>query len=146
MKKFLPISVLGTALVAVACTDRDVITRNLDALPAPAHAILRQQFAQTQVSYIKIDKIWFWQTDYDVQLVNGMEISFDQDGDWTEVDGKRSEVPPYFIPAEIRSQVESMFPGEKVTQIEKSRRKYEIELSNDVELEFDRDFNIKEID
>ena len=39
-----------------------------------------------------------------------------------------------------------MFPGEKITKIEKGSRKYEVELTNDVELKFDRKFNIREID
>ena len=39
-----------------------------------------------------------------------------------------------------------MFPGEKITKIEKDSRKYEVELTNDVELKFDRKFNIREID
>ena len=85
-------------------------------------------------------------TTYDVQLVNGTEVSFDSKGDWTEVDGKRSEVPAFFIPKEIKKQVNEMFPGEKITKIEKDSRKYEVELTNDVELKFDRKFNIREID
>ena len=128
MRKIFAILILGIVIVTTACADNDVITRNLNELPAPARTILKQQFAHTKVSYIKIDKDWFKSTTYDVQLVNGTEVSFDSKGDWTEVDGKRSEV------------------GEKITKIEKDSRKYEVELTNDVELKFDRKFNIREID
>lgn len=135
MRKIFAILILGIVIVTTACADNDVITRNLNELPAPARTILKQQFAHTKVSYIKIDKDWFKSTTYDVQLVNG-----------TEVDGKRSEVPAFFIPKEIKKQVNEMFPGEKITKIEKDSRKYEVELTNDVELKFDRKFNIREID
>lgn len=148
MRKIFAILILGIVIVTTACADNDVITRNLNELPAPARTILKQQFAHTKVSYIKIDKDWFKSTTYDVQLqlVNGTEVSFDSKGDWTEVDGKRSEVPAFFIPKEIKKQVNEMFPGEKITKIEKDSRKYEVELTNDVELKFDRKFNIREID
>ena len=102
MRKMFAILLLGMVIVTTACADNDVITRNLNDLPVPARTILKQQFAHTKVSYIKIDKDWFKSATYDVQLVNGTEISFDSKGDWTEVDGKRSEVPAFFIPAPIK--------------------------------------------
>ena len=142
MRKMFAILLLGMVIVTTACADNDVITRNVNDLPVPARTILKQQFAHTKVSYIKIDKDWFKSATYDVQLVNGTEISFDSKGDWTEVDGKRSEVPAFFIPAPIKKQVNDMFPGEKITKIEKDSREYEVELTNDV----DRKFNIREID
>ena len=52
----------------------------------------------------------------------------------------------YSTTKEIKKQVNEMFPGEKITKIEKDSRKYEVELTNDVELKFDRKFNIREID
>ncbi len=146
MRKIFAVLVLGIVMITTACADNDVITRNLNELPAPARATLKQQFAHTKVSYIKIDKDWFIFTTYDVQLVNGTEVSFDSKGNWTEVDGKRSEVPAFFIPKEIRKQVDEMFPGEKITKIEKDRRKYEVEFTNGVELTFDRNFNIRDTD
>ncbi len=39
-----------------------------------------------------------------------------------------------------------MFPGENHQNRKKDSRKYEVELTNDVELKFDRKFNIREID
>lgn len=68
MRKIFAILILGIVIVTTACADNDVITRNLNELPAPARTILKQQFAHTKVSYIKIDKDWFKSTTYDVQL------------------------------------------------------------------------------
>lgn len=146
MKNILTILLIGIAATTISCRDKDVITRNVNDLPAMARTILNEQFAQSQISYIKIEKELFEPTTYDVRLVNGMKVSFDDEGNWTEVDGKRSEVPAFFIPEEIRKQVEDMFPGEKITQIEKEPREYEVELTNGVELTFDKDFNLRDVD
>ena len=62
MRKIFAILILGIVIVTTACADNDVITRNLNELPAPARTILKQQFAHTKVSYIKIDKDWFKST------------------------------------------------------------------------------------
>lgn len=88
MRKIFAILILGIVIVTTACADNDVITRNLNELPAPARTILKQQFAHTKVSYIKIDKDWFKSTTYDVQLVNGTEVSFDSKGG---LDGSRRQ-------------------------------------------------------
>lgn len=146
MRKIFAILVLGIVITTSACADNDVISRNLNDLPVVARNILKKQFAQTKVSYIKIDKDLFKSTTYDVQMINGTEISFDSKGNWTEVDGKKSEVPAFFIPAEIKKQVKAMFPGEKITKIEKDSRDYEIELGNGTDLKFDKKFNIRDVD
>ncbi len=146
MRKIFAILILGIIITTGACADNDAISRNMNDLPVAARNILKKQFAQTKVSYIKIDKDLFKPTTYDVQLVNGTEVSFDSKGNWTEVDGKKSEIPAFFIPSEIKRQVNEMFPEEKITKIEKNSRNYEVELTNGTDLTFDKKFNIREID
>ncbi len=146
MKKIFVALVLGFSIISIACADNERITRNLNDLPAPAREVVNKEFANTKVSYIKIDKDLFKSTTYEVQFVNGMEITFDKDGNWIEVDCQRSEVPAAFVPAQIKKQVNDMFPGEKVTKIDKELRYYEVELTNDVDLKFDKNFRIKEVD
>lgn len=48
MRKIFAILILGIVIVTTACADNDVITRNLNELPAPARTILKQQFAPYQ--------------------------------------------------------------------------------------------------
>lgn len=146
MKKILAVLVLGFSIICIACADNERISRNLNDLPAEARNVVNKEFANTKVSYIKIDKDLFKSTTYEVQFVNGMEITFDSKGNWIEVDCQRAEVPAAFIPAQIKTQINDMFPGEKVTKIEKEPRHYEVELTNDVDLKFDKNFKIKEVD
>lgn len=147
MKKTIAILAVGFIVSATACADRkDVITRNTGDLPAPAQGILNKEFPDGKVSYIKIDKELFQSTTYEVQFVHGAEISFNSKGEWIEVDCKREAVPASFIPAPIKSQTDDMFPGESITKIEKDSRDYEVELSNGVELKFDKRFQLREVD
>lgn len=146
MKKILMALVIGLTITATACAD-DVISRNVNDLPAAARTVLNKQFNNTKVSYIKIDKDLFQSTSYEIQLVNGWEVSFDSKGNWTEVDCKKTgTVPAYFIPTTIKNTVKDMFPNERITKIEKDSREYEVELSNDVDLKFDKKGNLKEVD
>lgn len=145
MKKILMAIVLGLAITTTACAD-DVISRNVNDLPVAARTVLNKVFANTKVSYIKIDKDLFQSTSYEIQLVNGYEVSFDSKGNWTEVDCKQGEVPAYFIPTNIKKQINDMFPGEKITKIDRDSREYEVELSNDVDLKFDKKGQLKEVD
>lgn len=147
MKKIFAILAVGLAFSATACADRkDVFSRNTGDLPAPARATLDKEFPEEKVSYIKIEKEIFQSTTYEVQFVHGTEICFNSDGEWIEVDCKREAVPATFIPEAIKSQVDDMFPGEPITKIEKDSREYEVELSNGVELKFDKRFRLREVD
>ena len=132
MKKIFAILAVALAFSATACADRkDVFSRNTDALPAPARATLDKEFPEEKVSYIKIEKEIFQSTTYEVQFVHGTEVCFNSDGEWIEVDCKREA---------------DMFAGEPITKIEKDAREYEVELSNGVELKFDKRFRLREVD
>ncbi|MDE7097148.1 MAG: PepSY-like domain-containing protein, partial [Muribaculaceae bacterium] len=85
---------------------------------------------------IKTDKHLLKKTDYDVKLVNGTKIEFNNAGKWTSVDCKTREVPQGIIPKPIRTYVTKNFPDVKIVKIEKKSSKYEVELSDDVELTF----------
>lgn len=147
MRKLFVILAVGLAFSATACADRkDVFSRNTGDLPAPAKATLDREFPDEKVSYIKIEKEIFQSTTYEVQFVRGAEVTFNSKGEWKEVDCKREAVPSAFIPAPVRTQVTDMFPGETITKIEKDSRNYEVELSNGVELRFDKKFQLREVD
>ena len=46
----------------------------------------------------------------------------------------------------IKEYIDKNYPGIKVIYIEKDRNDYELKLSNRLELKFDKDFNIYDID
>lgn len=125
--------ILGAAL-AVSAQDKYSINR--DDLPQPAQEFLTEHFPKAKVGMIKVDRHLLKKTDYDVKLVNGTKIEFNNAGKWTSVDCKRSAVPESIIPRTIRNYVKKNFPDVKIVKIAKTSTRYEVELSDDVELTF----------
>ncbi|MBD5267068.1 MAG: hypothetical protein HDS41_02605 [Bacteroides sp.] len=137
MKKLLfsLLAILATVTVASA---RDKVSRDVSDLPKEAQVTLTRHFPKTGVSHIKIEKHTFGGTEYDVILVNGTEVEFDSDGKWTEIDCGHEAVPSELILKPIRDYVAKNYKGQKIVKISVERSKYEIELSNGRELEFNR--------
>ena len=79
-------------------------------------------------------------------MANGARVEFSDKGVWEEVDCQFSEVPSEIIPVAIKKYIDENFAGEKVISIERNRYNYEVILSNRLELKFDKDFNIYDID
>ncbi|WP_289860338.1 PepSY-like domain-containing protein, partial [uncultured Muribaculum sp.] len=83
--------IMATATAAHAAFDKYTIDRSN--LPQAAQDMLQEYFPKAKVSMIKIDKHLLKKTDYDVKLVNGTKIEFNNAGKWTSVDCKTREVP-----------------------------------------------------
>lgn len=129
------------ALLAVAVLPviaRDYVTRDVQQLPVAAQNTIKSYFKSKKVNHIKIDKKSFGATEYDVIFCDGMEVEFDSHGNWTEIHGGNKSVPEKLIMRPILEYVKNNFKGKKIVSIEVDRNKYELELSNGVELEFDR--------
>ena len=105
-------------------------------LPEAAQDFLTQYFPKSKVGMIKVDKHLLKKTDYDVKLVNGTRIEFSNAGKWTSVDCKDRAVPENIIPKAIRNYVRKNCPDVKIVKIKKTSSKYEVGLSDDVELTF----------
>lgn len=136
MKKFLftLLLVICGAGAASAFIDSYVIDRSK--LPEQAQQMLTEYFPKAKVSMIKIDRELLRKPNYDVKLVNGTKIEFNNAGKWKSVDCKTRAVPEGLVSKPIRKYVSKNFPDEKIVKIEKKSSGYEIELSNDVELKF----------
>ena len=114
----------------------DKYTVNRDALPKEAQEFLSEHFPKAKVGMIKVDKHLLKKTDYDVRLVNGTAIEFSNSGKWTSVDCKSRSVPEAIIPRAIRNYVNKNCPDVTIVKIEKKSSRYEVGLSDDVELIF----------
>ncbi|MGL6127143.1 PepSY-like domain-containing protein [Chryseobacterium artocarpi] len=127
----------------VSAQDR-AITPNQ--LPKTAKAFLSGYFKGIPVSSAIEDREIYGVDEYKVYLNNGMKAEFDSSGNWKEVDGKHQKVPYGFIPASIKNYTGRNFPNTYIVKIERKRWSYKAELSNGLELEFDRNGNFKRID
>ena len=132
--------VMSICLPLTLMADNDqVIT--FDRLPATAQAMLKQNFADKVPLVITAD----WD-DYKVMYTKGDKVEFDKRGNWRDIECKTSQVPAALIPAQIVANVNATFPGATITEIDQDRRGYSVKLSNGLELEYNRSFQIVELD
>lgn len=136
MKKIVFTLLLVVVGLGVARADKYTIDRSQ--LPEAAQQMLTEHFPKAKVSMIKVDKHLLKKTDYDVKLVNGTKIEFNNAGKWTSVDCKTREVPQGLILKPIQRYVKKNFPDVKIVKIEKDFKGFEVDLSDGVELKFDR--------
>lgn len=148
MKKLLALAIvalIGAVAIqtkAFADDDKPITT---DQLPAAAQQTVKQQFGAKKVALAKMES-GIIDKSYDVIFATGERIEFDRKGNWTEVDCKTTAVPQYFIPSQIASYVKTNYPDAKVVKIEKDDGNYDVKLSNQVELTFNKKFRVTDID
>ena len=87
---------------------------------------------------------------YEVTLDNGIELTFDADGNFLEEDNSDDEsqyIDPADLPQVILDYVTTHFPNETIIEAEiDSDGNYEVSLSNGYELYFDKDGNFIRLD
>lgn len=108
-------------------------------LPEKAKTFLSTYYAKIDVASAKEEVAsWFEKKEYEVKLKDGEKIEFDDQGNWKEVDGKRSAIPLSLIPENIIQYVKRSFPKTDVIKLKRDKKKYEVAISNGLELEFDK--------
>lgn len=110
-------------------------------LPDAILQFITENFANATVVYAEIDDF-----KYEVTLSNGVELEFDMNGNWIEIDCNNSAVPAALIPANIANMVATSYPNNYIVKIGIKNQKYEVELNNGVDLVFDINGNFLYID
>lgn len=136
MKKVFMLVVMAVFCLGSAHAIFDKYTINREDLPEEARQMLDEYFPKAKVGMIKVDKHLLKKTDYDVRLVNGTTIEFNNKGKWTSVDCQTREVPRALVKKSILTHVEENYPDTKIVRIKKKSSGYEIRLSDGVELEY----------
>lgn len=140
MKKILVLLVAVLTLGFSAKADHDqVITFNQ--LPADAQTMLKQYFANKVPLVITMD----WD-DYTIVYDSGEKVEFDKQGNWKDIDCRSSFVPTELIPEQIKANIKTSFPGTTIIKLDRNRRGYEVKLNNGLEIEFNRDYQVIDID
>ena len=131
-------------ITASSASCKDVIITS-GQLPAAAQSFIKEYFPKSAVSYAKKD-VELMKTTYEIMLQDGSELEFDSKGQWDKVDCKRSAVPAALIPGAIAAYVESNFPGQVIVKIDKEPYGHEIEFLSDLELKFDKNGQLLNVD
>lgn len=130
-------------LTAKAGNDRPI---SFDQLPAQSQQMIKKNFPNQSVALVKMERELSGRS-YEVIFTNGNKAEFDSKGIWKEINCKYSELPLEVVPQQIVHFVRNNYPNSKITKIEKKfRNRHEIELQNGLELAFDANFNVTDID
>ena len=129
-------------MVANAGNDKPI---SVNALPAKAQTLLSQHFNNQKVMLATIETGVISRS-YDVVLQNGTKLEFDKKGNLTEIDCKQGIVPVKLIPQAITNYLKDNYAGQSVKKIEINKNEYEVELTNGLDLTFNKHFQLIDID
>ena len=112
-------------------------------LPAPAQEVMTKCFADKTLLTILKER-----NEYEVIFNTGEKIEFNKKGEWTEISCHTTQVPDILIPNPIKMRIMADFSNTRIVKIDRSRngKKYEVKLSNGLEVEFDKKFNVIKVD
>jgi hypothetical protein len=138
MKYYSLIVWLLALVMMVSCEDVSV--------PVQATAFIDQYFPESSVVLVEIENDEGTR-EYSVWLNDGTKIEFDVQGNWKRVGRKKTGVPSILIPDTIMQYVKTHYPNNVVTKFSKKEYGYKLELSDDMDLRFNKQFQfIGEID
>lgn len=142
MKKSFTIIIFAFMCI-VACNAQEKIIP-VNELPVGCSDFINNHFPRTEIKYAKLDSDVL--ATYEVTLNNGIKIEFNKKGEWTEIDANLLKVPTTIIPGPINEHVNINHPKVAVSMIEKEGNNTKVRLSDGTELEFNKAYQIIEID
>ena len=142
MKKIaLTLIALAAFAAALSADDRPMA---FEKLPAPAKEYIQTNFPGEKTTMVtKDDDLIF--ADYTVMLSNGIKIEFDHSGALTQISSPDG-IPAEQVPVSIRNYVKAHYPDAGYLEFEIGRHTYEVKLTNRMELKFNKNFHIIEVD
>lgn len=117
----------------------------LDKLPAAAQEFLAANFKDLTLAYA-VEDPKFIGSEYEVVYTDRTEVDFESNGEWSSVERKYEAVPAAIVPVQIADYVKTSFAGQFIRKIDRNKYTWEVELSNGLEIKFDRKFQVVEID
>jgi hypothetical protein len=142
MKKIIMIAaVVLVSFQMIKAEDKPVTFQQL---PSAAQTFINTNYAGEKISYATVDDD-FIRPDYNVMLANGVKIQFEHGGALEKIES-RAGISEEIIPVQIRDYVKLHYPEAVFVEYEVGKKSYEVKLSNRLELKFNKNYNIIEID
>lgn len=133
--------ILASVTTVLADNDRPV---QISQLPQQAQTFLNSHFKGGKIAMVTAEREWLGQ-EYKVVFVNGDKIEFDSKGNWENIECKHSTVPKGAVPTAISKYLDETFPGSQVKEIDLDKRGYDVELTNGMDIKFDKNFLVYKI-
>ena len=113
---------------------------NVNQLPSEAKNFIAVYFSESQIEEVVVESRT---NDYEVTTTDGIAFDFDKSGNWKAVDCDTESVPSTLIPREVSNKVAKVYgPNSKITLLSRTKKGYRVELSNGVEIGFNKKFKI----
>ena len=139
---FITIAIVLASVTFAKADDRPV---TFEQLPKAAQTFINTNFPKDKVSFATVDDDII-APDYEVALVSGVMMQFRHDGSLESIKSRTGNIPAGIIPQQIINGVKGYYPDAMILEYDIDRLTYEVKLSNRMEIKFDKNFNIIEID
>ena len=130
-------NIFAVLLLFFAMTDSAQKKINVSELPKESIAFLDKYFPNIAIEVAKKDRE-HGEKGYEVILSDGTEVEFWKDGSWREIDGRKNPIPTEYIAPSIVDYVTKNYPNEKITHIDYGHKDVDVDLTNKIDLEFDK--------
>lgn len=142
MKNVFVILAISLASSVFAYADDRPVT--FSQLPSAAQVFINDTYPGEKISFATVDDDLI-RPDYSVVLASGVRLQFENDGRLEKIEA-RAGVPEAVVPVQIREYVKLHYPEAVIVEYEVGRRSYDVKLTNRLELKFNRNFNLIEVD
>lgn len=119
---------------------------DLQQLPEKSQSFIQAHFSNLEVMRVKVKTKRDQVEKYKVKMSGREKIEFDGNGDFYKIDMQCGKVPASLLSSSIKTYVSQHYPDLYITQLKFKKRYDEIELSNGLELEFDKNGRFLRID
>ena len=134
-----------TAFVAILCFGMTTAMAQNNNSNPEITKFVKQYFPKANVLMVNAE----WD-EYEVRLSDGTQIEFTRKPEWKKIDCEHSttypNVPAELVPNQIANYLNANFPNQSIVKIEKKRRGWEIELNNELEIGFNKNFVVTKFD
>ena len=143
MKNFIVSGIFALALLMTGCSDKPVPPAQL---PAPIQSFVQQYFPGQTITFAQKDlELTGWK--YEIFLADGTHIDFDTDDMWDKIECPLTNpVPTALIPPPVATTIQANYPDAMITKIDKERNGFEVDLANGLELKFNKQGAIVDMD
>ena len=116
-------------------------------IPTRSRAFIDQYFPESSVVIVEMEEDDKGMNEYEVWLNDGTKIDFDLQGEWKTVARKKTGVPLTLIPQQLITFVNTNYPNNVITKFSRKDYGYKLELSDDMDLRFNKQYQfIEEVD
>ena len=125
------------------CSDKPVPPAQL---PAPIQSFVQQYFPGQTITFAQKDlELTGWK--YEIFLADGTHIDFDTDDMWDKIECPLTNpIPTAIIPPPVATTIQANYPDAMITKIDKELNGYEVDLANGLELKFNNQGAIVDMD